>query len=139
VDFIASADEGDDPGRQRACGSSGPFDGRDLLLDAFAQGDTAEKLRPNAWFGMVVSDLSGADGSCPGASDGEVFGLLSAWAAQDAWVEARATGRRLLRTPLLQRPDQQRLQRLNARSSLPVLNGQLEGPNGAGRRWRVPR
>jgi hypothetical protein len=89
MDFIASADEGDDPGRQRASGSSGPFDGRDLLLDAFAQGDAAEWLRPNAWFGMVVSDLSGADGSCPGASDGEVFGLLSAWAAQDAWGSAR--------------------------------------------------
>jgi len=62
VDFIASADEGDDPGRRRASGSSGPFDGRDLLLDAFAQGDTAEWLRPNAWFGMVVSDCPARTG-----------------------------------------------------------------------------
>src|SRR5947207_6472322 len=94
MDFIASAgdasaDGGDDPGRERAFGSSGRFDGRDLLLDEFARGDAAERLRPNAWFGMVVSDLSGADGSCPGASDGEVFGLLSGWAAQEAWGAAR--------------------------------------------------
>lgn len=89
MDFIASADGEDDPGRPRASGSPGPFDGRDLLLDAFAQGGAADWLRPNAWFGMVVSDLSGADGSCPGASDGEVLGLLSGWAAQEAWGAAR--------------------------------------------------
>jgi hypothetical protein len=89
MDFIASADGPDDPGRQRASGAPGPFDGRELLLDAFARGDAAERLRPNAWFGMVVSDLSGADGSCPGASDGEVLGLLSGWAAQEAWGAAR--------------------------------------------------
>jgi Domain of unknown function (DUF222) len=89
MDFIASDDGGDDPGRQRAFGSGGPFDGRDLLLDTFAQGGEAGWLRPNAWFGMVVSDLSGADGSCPGARDDEVLGLLSGWAAQEAWGAAR--------------------------------------------------
>src|SRR5437764_2944476 len=98
----ASADGGDGTGRERAFGSSGRFDGRDLLLDEFARGDAAERLRPNAWFGMVVSDLSGADGSCPGASDGEVFGLLSAWAAQDAWGSARKLA--VLRAVIRRRP-----------------------------------
>src|SRR5258708_19195514 len=86
---MTSGDGRDDPGRQRAPGSSGPFDGRDLLLDAFAQGGIAGCMQPNAWLGMIVSDLSGADGSCPGASDDEVLGLLGGWAAQDAWVAAR--------------------------------------------------
>ena len=89
MDFMASDDGGDDPSRQRASGSPGPFDGRDLLLEAFAQGGATGGLRPNAWFGMVVSDLSGADGSCPGASDDQVLGLLSGWAAQEAWGAAR--------------------------------------------------
>src|SRR5215475_11409448 len=89
MDFMASGDERDDSGLPRASGSPGPFDGRDLLLEAFAQGGAAGGLRPNAWFGMVVSDLSGDDGSCPGASDDEVLGLLSGWAAQEAWGAAR--------------------------------------------------
>jgi hypothetical protein len=94
MDFMApddgeSADGGDDPGRQRAPESGGPFDGRDLALEAFAQGSAAGWIQPNAWFGMVVSDLSGADGSCPGATDDEVLGLLGGWVAQEAWGAAR--------------------------------------------------
>jgi hypothetical protein len=89
MDFLASDDGGDDPGRQRASGSAGPLDGRDLLLEAFAQGGSAGWMRPNAWFGMIVNDLSGADGSCPDATDDEVLGLLSGWVAQEAWGAAR--------------------------------------------------
>src|SRR5260370_29320549 len=69
-------------------GKGGPL-GRDCRLPLFTQGRPGDRARPNAWQVMILNDLSGADGSCPGATDDEVLGLLSQWATAAAWMEAR--------------------------------------------------
>lgn len=41
---------------------------RDSRLALFAQGRSSDRAVPNAWQVMVLSDVSGPDGSCPGAA-----------------------------------------------------------------------
>jgi hypothetical protein len=52
---------------------------------------------------MVLSDLSGVDGRCAGATDDEVFGVLGRWGAAGAWLEGRKLA--VLRELIRRRPD----------------------------------
>src|SRR5437016_1980552 len=79
------------------------LDGRDSRLPLFAQGRAGERAAPNAWQVMVVDEVSGADGSCPGASDDEAFGILGQWESVDCWVESRKLA--VVRELIRRRPD----------------------------------
>jgi Domain of unknown function (DUF222) len=68
--------------------ADGPL-GRDSRLPLFAQGRFGDRAKPSAWQVMILNDLSGADGSCPAATDDEVLGLLGQWGAAASWMEAR--------------------------------------------------
>src|SRR5215469_10620992 len=72
---------------------------RDSSWKLFAHGGPGDRARPNAWQVMVLSDLSGPDGRCRGATDDEVFGVLGQWAAAGSWLEGRklAVVRELIR------------------------------------------
>jgi hypothetical protein len=74
-------------------------DNRDSRWSLFAQGRPGDRAIPNAWQLMVLSDLSGADGGCRGATDDEVLGVLGQWGAAGSWLEGRklAVVRELIR------------------------------------------
>src|SRR5215469_2866297 len=78
----------------RATAAGGPGGGvfawgRDERLADSAQGWPGDAAKPTAWQLMILSDLSGFDGACPGASDDEVLGLLGQWARAESWLVAR--------------------------------------------------
>jgi hypothetical protein len=72
---------------------------RDSRWPLFAHRGPGDRARPNAWQVMILSDLSGPDGTCPGATDDEVFGVLGQWGAAGSWLEGRklAVVRELIR------------------------------------------
>ena len=74
-------------------------EGRDSRWPLFGQGGPGDRAVPNAWQLMILYDLSGPDGSCRGASDDEVFGVLGRWGAAAGWLECRklAVVRELIR------------------------------------------
>jgi Domain of unknown function (DUF222) len=76
---------------------------RDSRLPLFAQGRPGDRAVPNAWQVMVLSDVSGWDGSCPEATDDEVFGILGQWASVGSWAEARKLA--VVRELIRRRPD----------------------------------
>jgi Domain of unknown function (DUF222) len=77
---------------------------RDSRWELFAQGGSGDRARPNAWQLMILSDLSGADGRCAGATDDEVFGVLGQWGAAAAWLEGRKLA--VVRELIRRRPDE---------------------------------
>jgi Domain of unknown function (DUF222) len=81
-----------------------PLGDRDSRWPLFAQGAAGDRARPNAWQVMVLSDLSGPDGRCEGATDDEVFGVLGQWGAAGAWLEGRKLA--VLRELIRRRPDE---------------------------------
>jgi hypothetical protein len=85
MDYIYGND-GPEDGEPEDGGSP---DGRDARLPLFAQGRPGDVAKPNAWQLMVLWDVSGPDGSCPGATDDEAFGLLGQWGKAESWVLAR--------------------------------------------------
>jgi uncharacterized protein DUF222 len=84
VDFMAEK-----PGDARARLAG---DRRDDRLAEFAQDRYGDTARPNAWHVMVLSDLTGADDRCPGATDDEALGLMGRWKAAESWAAARKLG-----------------------------------------------
>jgi hypothetical protein len=76
---------------------------RDSRLPLFAQGRSGDRAVPNGWQVTVLSDVSGPDGSCPGATDDEVFGILGQWGSVDSWVEERKLA--VVRELIRRRPD----------------------------------
>jgi len=81
-----------------------PLGDRDCRWPLFAQGSPGDRARPNAWQVMVLSDLSGPDGRCAGATDDEVFGVLGQWGAAGSWLEGRKLA--VLRELIRRRPDE---------------------------------
>jgi Domain of unknown function (DUF222) len=77
---------------------------RDSRWELFAQGGPGDRAKPNAWQLMILSDLSGADGRCAGATDDEVFGVLGQWGAAAAWLEGRKLA--VVRELIRRRPDE---------------------------------
>ena len=75
------------------------FHDRDSRWSLFAQGGPGDRAVSNAWQLMTLYDLSGPDGSCCGATDDEVFGVLGRWGAAAGWLEGRklAVVRELIR------------------------------------------
>jgi hypothetical protein len=76
-----------------------PFGERDSRWWSFAQGGPGDRAKPSAWQLMILSDVSGPDGRCAGATDDEVFGVLGQWGAAGSWLEGRklAVVRELIR------------------------------------------
>jgi hypothetical protein len=81
-----------------------PSGDRDSRWELFAQGGPGDRARPNAWQLMILSDLSGADGRCAGATDDEVFGVLGQWGAAASWLEGRKLA--VVRELIRRRPDE---------------------------------
>src|SRR5215469_9994741 len=63
--------------------------GRDERLADFAQGWPGDAAKPTPWQLMILSDLCGPDGACPGATDDEVLGLVGQWDKAESWLVAR--------------------------------------------------
>src|SRR5579859_4939820 len=80
-----------------------PGRGRDSRWPLFAQGRPGDRAKPNAWQVMILSDLSGPAGKCPGATDDEVFGVLGQWGAAGSWLEGRKLA--VVRELTRRRPD----------------------------------
>jgi hypothetical protein len=80
-----------------------PDEERDSRWPLFAQGAPGDRSKPNAWQVMVLSDLSGPDGRCTGATDGEIFGVLGRWGAAGCWLDGRKLA--VLRELIRRRPD----------------------------------
>jgi hypothetical protein len=89
-----------DPGMD-GMGREWPIGDRDSRWPLFAQDGPGDRAKPSAWQIMTLSDLSGADGRCAGATDDETFGMLGQWGAAASWVEGRklAVLRELIRRP----------------------------------------
>jgi hypothetical protein len=77
---------------------------RDSRWELFAQGAPGDRAKPNAWQLMILSDLSGSDGRCAGATDDEVFGVLGQWGAAASWLEGRKLA--VVRELIRRRPDE---------------------------------
>jgi Domain of unknown function (DUF222) len=89
---------------------------RDARWPLFAQGGPGDRAKPNAWHLMILSDLSGPDGRCPGATDDEVFGMLGQWGAAASWLEGRKLA--VVRELIRRRPDERNVGEATA-SGLP--------------------
>ena len=85
-------------------GLASPFGERDSQWSLFAQGGPGDRARPSAWQLMILSDLSGSDGRCTGATDDEVFGVLGQWGAAASWLEGRKLA--VVRELIRRRPDE---------------------------------
>jgi hypothetical protein len=77
---------------------------RDSRWPLFVQGRPGDRAKPNAWQVMVLSDPSGPGGTCPGATDDEVFGVLGQWGAAASWLEGRKLA--VVRELIRRRPDE---------------------------------
>ena len=90
------------PADGTAARGSGPeaADGqRDPLLAGFAEGGAGDTCRPGPGLAATITELSGPDWRCAGATDDELIGLLGRWDAIGSWAEAGKLGvvRELLR------------------------------------------
>jgi hypothetical protein len=90
--------------RDRHADLEWPSGDRDSRWSLFAQDSPGDRATPNAWQVMVLSDLSGPDGRCVGATDDEVLGVLGQWSAAGAWLEGRKLA--VLRELIRRRPDE---------------------------------
>src|ERR1700751_5185958 len=99
---------GPEPGRDPGAPGGGPDaggaavpggPGRDPRLAGFAEHGPADTCPPGPGLAALVADLSGPGWRCDGATDDELIGLLSRWAALEAWAAAGKLGvtRELLR------------------------------------------
>jgi hypothetical protein len=55
----------------------------------FAQHQPGGRGKPGPWQLIALHSLSRQDGSCPGATDDEVLGVMGAWDDATCWVETR--------------------------------------------------
>jgi hypothetical protein len=94
---MAGFTTGDDK-RQRPVGD------RDFRWELFAQGASGGQAQPSAHHVTLLSELSGPDGRCAGATDDEVFGVLGQWDAVNCWVEGRQLA--VVRELIRRRPDE---------------------------------
>ncbi len=92
---------GPEPGRDLGAsgGTPGGQPGRDPRLAGFAQHGPADTCPPGPALAALVADLSGPQWRCDGATDDELIGLLTRWAAVESWAAAGKLGvtRELLR------------------------------------------
>jgi hypothetical protein len=103
----AEGSEGAGPGRDPGLPSSGPVPvpvpdpaadpdpnppGRDPRLARFAPDDARGGPAPSGRLALLADELSGPERRCPGADDGELTGLLQAWAAIESWAAAAKLG-----------------------------------------------
>ena len=99
---------GPEPGRDPGAPGGGPDaggsaaagrPGRDPRLAGFAEHGPGDTCPPGPGLAAAVADLSGPGWRCDGATDDELIGLLSRWAAVESWAAAGKLGvtRELLR------------------------------------------
>src|SRR3984885_10318409 len=72
-----------------------PRPGRDPRLAGFARvarDDSPAAPTPSAGRALLADEVSGPERRCPGADDGELIGLLRAWAAIESWASAAKLG-----------------------------------------------
>ena len=81
-----------------------PAGDRDPRWELFAQGASGDQAKPSAQHAVLLSELSGPDGRCSGATDNEVFGVLGQWDAVNCWVEGRKLA--VVRELIRRRPDE---------------------------------
>jgi Domain of unknown function (DUF222) len=77
---------------------------RDPRWPMFAQASRGDRIKPDSWQVMVLDDLTTPDGQCTGATDNEVFGMLSQWDAAACWIEGRKLA--VVRELIRRRPDE---------------------------------
>src|SRR6202021_1652326 len=58
----------------------------------FAYDDSREAPAPSGPMALLVDELSGPEGRCPGATGDERVGLLRAWAAVESWAAGGKLG-----------------------------------------------
>jgi hypothetical protein len=83
----------------------------------FAQRGPGDRAKPNAWQLMILYDLCGPSGTCPGATDDEVFGVLGQWGAAGSWLEGRKLA--VVRELIRRRPDERSSAGAATESGLP--------------------
>jgi hypothetical protein len=66
---------------------------------------------------MILYDLCGPEGRCPGATDDEVFGVLGQWGAAGSWLEGRKLA--VVRELIRRRPDERSSAGAATESGLP--------------------
>lgn len=85
--------QGEQPGRDPGLPGGLPGSGgRDPRLAAFAQGDEMDRFPASDLLATVLSEVSGPDRRCPGATDDELVGILGRWAALESWAAAAKLG-----------------------------------------------
>jgi Domain of unknown function (DUF222) len=93
---VSGDGEGAEPGRgpELPGGSPGAADapGRDPRLAGFAAGGQWDASPPGPGLAAAAAAASGPDWRCPGATDDELTGLLSRWAAVESWATASKLG-----------------------------------------------
>lgn len=77
---------------------------RDPRWPMFAQDSRSDRVKPDGWQVMILDDLTAPDGQCTGATDDEVFGVLSQWDAAACWIEGRKLA--VVRELIRRRPDE---------------------------------
>jgi hypothetical protein len=65
---------------------------RDGRLAGFAAGGERYACPPSAELARVLESVSGAGWRCPGATDDEIVGIVSRWAAIESWAGAAKLG-----------------------------------------------
>jgi hypothetical protein len=89
----AGAEPGRDPGLPSGSLDGGsPPPGGQLRLGDFATDGVGDTCLPGPDLAAAVAALSGPDWRCPGATDGELIGLLGRWAALESWAAAGKLG-----------------------------------------------
>ena len=99
MDGQPGQDDGEGAGRDRnqepppASGGPDPAPpGPDPRLAGFAWDDSREAPAPSGPMALLVDELLGPGGRCPGATGDELVGLLRAWAAIESWAAAAKLG-----------------------------------------------
>jgi hypothetical protein len=88
---LAAVPDWSDPvsGRNARDGAGGA---RDPRLAAFTPVDGRYVPVPSAALALLADQVCGPERRCPGATGGELVGLLKAWAAQESWAASAKLG-----------------------------------------------
>jgi hypothetical protein len=85
-------DDGTGASPDRDPGMPGGTPARDPRLAAFAPDGPNGPPVPSGRLALLADELSGAERRCPGATDGELMGLLRAWTAIESWAAGAKLG-----------------------------------------------
>jgi len=90
---ISGRGPGEEPARDSGSpGGSTAGPGRDPRLAGFAEGGAGDTCRPGPELAATITELSGPEWRCAGATDDELIGLLGRWDAIGSWAEAGKLG-----------------------------------------------